>query len=279
MDLPRTFCWSKIGPESGEALPAILARKEREARRNGGLFLWGVGTSVGRSMPALLARSERPEALFSPIRSKPRRCDAAPDAVVAWTAARSYDGALYELPKGSVVVSRAVAGTLPDRHYALVCRADDRSLASTAGGCIPADRLVNLCTGRRLGASQVTAIVELVGDVSASPHLTYPVAMRVQLAAPYVVTLERPIIVPPDVLKRRADASHACGSDVLLEWFTHASRDSIRPVSNPALPLWSAVAKASEGGPLLGARRSARADGPPVVPAKAGVDGLTASAD
>lgn len=242
MDLPRTFCWSKIGPESGEALPAIMRRKEQEARRNRGLFLWGIGNSVGRSIPALLARSERPEALFSPIRSKPRRCDAAPDAVVAWTAARSYNGAPYELPQGSVVVSHVKAGARPDRHYALVCHADDRGLALTAGGFIPADRLVNLCTGRRVGASQVTAIVELVGDALAPSHLAYPIAMRVRLHPPYVVTLEEPIVVPSEVLQRRADAEYWHGSDALLEWFAHASRDAAPLMSNPALPLWSAVA-------------------------------------
>lgn len=39
---PEVFCWSKMGPESGETLDQILRRKEIERVANGGFFAWGL---------------------------------------------------------------------------------------------------------------------------------------------------------------------------------------------------------------------------------------------
>lgn len=46
MALPDYFVWTRYGTEGGEAAGSILARKEQERQRAGGLFLWGIGNSV-----------------------------------------------------------------------------------------------------------------------------------------------------------------------------------------------------------------------------------------
>ena len=60
----------------------ILARKNLEQEQCGGLFYWGIGSSVGPALLALLAAVERPEVLFSPIKSAPRAIDVSPVHVV-----------------------------------------------------------------------------------------------------------------------------------------------------------------------------------------------------
>src|SRR4051812_40360539 len=90
--LPQVFCWTRFGTEAGEPIEQILKRKEIERRHNEGVFYWGIGNSLAPSMAELLRRARRPEVLFSPIRSRPRPVDIAPDAVVRWHAAETLDG-------------------------------------------------------------------------------------------------------------------------------------------------------------------------------------------
>ena len=48
-NLPPTFCWSRIGSETGEDLATLVLRKEWERRLGGGRFLWGINQSLGSS--------------------------------------------------------------------------------------------------------------------------------------------------------------------------------------------------------------------------------------
>ena len=187
--LPETFCWTRFGTESGEGIGEIVARKEAERQAAGGVFLWGVGNSIGPSVHLL---GEAPVAVFSPIVSAPRACDAAPPRVVRWQRAVGFDGEQFPLPASASVVSRET----PTRraHFALVCQSDTPLRLREDIGELCFDRLRNLASGRPLGASQVTAAVRLVRHAQANGRL-YPIAMIVHLAPPYFVRLFDPVIV------------------------------------------------------------------------------------
>ena len=70
--LPPTFCWTKIGTESGEELPAVVLRKEWERRLGGGRFLWGINQPLGSSAQVAAHRTGSLLALFSPVASRTR---------------------------------------------------------------------------------------------------------------------------------------------------------------------------------------------------------------
>ena len=196
MSLPWVFCWTRFGVEAGQDVEAILQRKEVERRTNGGVFLWGVGNSVLPSLDALLAADPQPRAVFSPIRSRPRPTDAAPSRLAVWTRARVAGGGVWRLPSSSLVTSHA-DGVLR-RHYALVCRAAKPLRLVREGETFRSDSLYNLRTGRPVGFSQVTAIVQRRDEKEALEHhgTVYTAAMIVDLVPPYAVALEAPVVMP-----------------------------------------------------------------------------------
>ena len=192
--LPQNFCWTRFGTEAGETIEEILARKEDERRRNGGIFLWGVGNALGPSMRELILREARPEVLFSPILSKPRFADVSPARLAAWHGGRDLSGSPVELPSCSVVTSRFEAGSEKGSHYALVCRSET-PLKLDPEGCaiLPLRKLKNLLTGRKVGASQVSAVVTLSRQPVSTSSAEYRVAMRAELVYPYFMTLVDPL--------------------------------------------------------------------------------------
>jgi hypothetical protein len=193
--LPRHFCWSRFGTEAGESIDQILERKEVERDRNRGVFLWGIGNALGPSMRELLRRERTPEVIFSPISSAPRASDVSPSTTVTWNGARDLTGLPAVLPRWSTVTSRGVSGPGAQRHYALVCYSRERLRIGPSPADISMGSVQNLLTSRRVGASQVTAIVKLV-DGFLPKGCFYPVAMRVGLVAPYFLSLTDPTPVP-----------------------------------------------------------------------------------
>ena len=180
--LPRLFCWTRFGTEAGEPIEAILERKERE-RRDSGSFFWGIGNSVGPGIQELLRRTNRPEVLFSPIRSRPRVVDVNPPSLTRWRAGTDLDGKRVVLPEAA----RVMSGHARRAHYALVCHSDE-PLRLEDVGRIRFGALRNLVSGNPLGASQVTAVVELMQPSPADGE--YPVALRARLVSPYFVRLD-----------------------------------------------------------------------------------------
>jgi hypothetical protein len=200
--IPSRFCWTKFGSESGEDIEAILARKDRERTANGGIFLWGIGNSVGPGIRALVRLEREPMAVFSPMRAKPKAIDTAPARVVVWRSARGIDGNDWEIPAGSMVVSRGDSGkgTMKRAHYALVCRSD-KALASTAPSTahLSFSALSNLVSGAPLGYSQVTSVVDYrAKPTQAGPN--YDVGFLAQLVYPYFVELFDPLQMGADQL-------------------------------------------------------------------------------
>jgi len=187
--LPSAFCWTRFGTEAGETIDAILSRKERERRANGGVFFWGIGNSVAPGLHELLNRCERPQVLFSPIKGPPRIADVAPPAVVDWRGGKTLGGEDFDLPAGARVTSRA-SGRRPGGHYALVC-STERPLVIADLGDLDFLALRNLVSGNPLGVSQVTAVVSR-GESDAGAELSYPVALRAALVWPYFVRLTTP---------------------------------------------------------------------------------------
>jgi hypothetical protein len=193
MSLPLSFVWSRFGTEAGQTIQSILQRKERERVANGGVFFWGIGNAVGPSVAALVAETDEPFVLFSPIKSPARLEDAQPERVVTWTAAVGLNGAPYTLPLRSLITSRFSVGR--EYHYALVCNSDrpltdGRNEGLSASEGIHPEELCNFLTGRPVGASQVTAVVQRRSK--AASRAAYPVSFRARLVHPYFIRLSAP---------------------------------------------------------------------------------------
>jgi hypothetical protein len=193
--VPSVFCWTRFGTEAGESIAEILARKERERRATGGLFFWGIGNSVGPALVTLLRRGFEPEVLFSPISGQPREVDARPTGVIRWLGGLTLDGDPYTLPASALVTSRDKATA----HYALAC-SSLTPLELREQGRIDVATLRNVTSGRPIGASQVTAVVERSGPTGGR---IYPVLLRARLSCPYLLRLEERV-VSGEVVKGRA---------------------------------------------------------------------------
>jgi len=193
--LPTYFCWTRFGTEAGQGIGKILERKEEEREANGGLFFWGIGNALGPSIEELLRRTTNPEVLFSPIKSVPRSVDSQPAAVVAWTAAETFRGEPFNLPEQTLVTSRYDPNAPRESSYALVCFSSVPLSEAGGNGQVAPAMLRNLRTGRPIGASQVTAIVESVDSIERESS-SYEVLIRARLAEPYFLRLRNPLTLP-----------------------------------------------------------------------------------
>jgi len=188
-DIPQYFCWTRFGTEAGQSFADILSRKEHERRRNGGVFLWGIGNAIGPSLKEFLRQGLEPKVLFSPIKSTPREKDIAPKTVVTWGIGETLEGTTFYLPHTSMVLSSYDPDSPKRAHYALVCRSAER-LAINHSGNISLAALRNFLSGRPIGASQVTAVVRR--DEVRCDTGGYEVAFRAELTAPYFLRLTEP---------------------------------------------------------------------------------------
>ncbi|MEX2157149.1 MAG: hypothetical protein WD773_09955 [Gemmatimonadales bacterium] len=194
--LPEVFCWTKMQAEAGQPLELILRRKEAERAAGGGLFFWGIGTSVAGRLLQMLEHVPKPKVLFSVMKSRPKLEDASPKAVFLWTSYVDLFGGKDALPEHAVVLSRAYTKSgLKTHHYALVCRSDVR-LDLRPKGSIKLGHFRNLGSDTpRIGSSQVTAIIEHLPTPTDGP--IYAVDLVADLADPYLVRLDDPVLLPP----------------------------------------------------------------------------------
>lgn len=192
---PESFCWSKFGTEAGEEVESILARKERERSKNGGVFLWGIGNSIWPSLRALLVVNKSPSVVFTPMLSPAANIDVNPEYVATWSAAMGMDGSRFEIPKYSMVSSR-YDPKRRRRHFALVCASDTELRDNSADGPpLYRSELRNFLSGTEVGASQVTAVVRRVAK-SKRDERPHRVAFTATLIYPYLVELLEPSHVP-----------------------------------------------------------------------------------
>lgn len=204
MSFPNSFVWSRFGTEAGQTVDSILLRKEHERVANEGVFFWGIGNAVGPSIAALISQTDNPVVLFSPIKSPAHLEDVQPECVVSWTSAIGLNGDSYTLPLRSLITSRFTGGR--QHHYALVCSSDSpltdshRGILPSSGGVHPGD-LCNFLTGRPVGASQVTAVVQRRGKRSTLEG-PYPVSFMAKLVPPYFIRLSDPRPISHDYVRR-----------------------------------------------------------------------------
>jgi hypothetical protein len=209
MNIPLQFCWTRFGTEAAQSINQILVRKEEERQANHGLFLWGIGNPVGPSILELVRRASVPEVIFSPIKSAPREEDVAPPAVVAWTAGSTICGDRYVLPETVLVTSRFVPSQPRRSHYALVCYSEQQLRMVSSDRRIALGSLRNLVSGRKVGASQVTAVVERTPD-TAQDTSQYSVSMRARLVPPFFVKLTEHVVISCEFDDATREKDWAC---------------------------------------------------------------------
>jgi hypothetical protein len=103
-------------------------------------------------------------------------------------------GDRYELPETILVTSRFVSSQLRRSHYALVCYSEQQLRMVSSDYLIALGSLRNLVSGRKVGSSQVTAVVEHSPDTS-EDTTQYSVSMRARLVSPFFVKLTEHVIV------------------------------------------------------------------------------------
>ncbi|KWE51551.1 hypothetical protein [Burkholderia sp. MSMB2157WGS] len=214
--LPPTFCWTKIGTESGEELPAVVLRKEWERRLGGGRFLWGINQPLGSSAQVAAHRTGSLLALFSPVASRPRAGERK-DALL-WNAWIDASGQVRPLPPHTFIASRSTlpSGRRREQHYALVCASSTALTVGTQLRVFP-DHLRSVSTGRPLGAAQGAAVVDCIGRAKEQTGKSYPLALSVELEAPYFVRLAQPCVLKARDLAEVSKATRAGDFDRFVE--------------------------------------------------------------
>jgi hypothetical protein len=211
-------CWSRMQAEAGQALDAIVKRKERERQAGGGVFLWGVGNAPAVAI-SQLARLRMPiPIVFSTMKSKPKAVDMAPSRTVVWRRYVDENGIERPLPKSALVTSRGdSASGAKTKHYALMCYSD-RPLMLTRGVPFDPAAFRNVGgAGAPVGASQVTALLKQVAELDPSP--AYEANVIAWLTGGYWVRLS-----DPRELGAKAIADIAAFEGDTDEWLAFVAR-------------------------------------------------------
>ncbi|MCL4673905.1 MAG: hypothetical protein KJZ64_13465 [Sphingomonadaceae bacterium] len=211
--------------EAGQSLDVIIRRKDLEREANGGLFLWGVGNAPSR-FTHIFARMRRPiSAIFSVMKSKPKRIDAEAEDLVLWRAYFDSAGKPRPLPPASIVTSRA--GTSAGRkraHYALMCQSNVPLQINRGGARFDPLAFRNVGEqGGPVGSSQVTALLRQVA--MQRENASYEVNMTADLVEGYWVRLCDPVLIGP---AEKADLDNLSSCSV-VDWAQLAARLRDRP--------------------------------------------------
>jgi hypothetical protein len=206
--LPPTFCWTRIGLESGEHLPTVVLRKEWERRLGGGRFLWGIGQSLGTSAQVAAHRTGSLLALFSPASGRSRPLKGKLEEVLLWNAWIDNNGQVRPLPPDAFITSRALlpSGQPRKHYYALVCSSPTELSIGSSVKVYP-EHLRHVSTLKVPGSSLSAAVVDCIGRDGELNGKSYPVALAVELEAPYFVRLAEPVLLRPRELAPISKAS------------------------------------------------------------------------
>ncbi len=260
--LPPTFCWSRIGSETGEDLPTIVLRKEWERRLGGGRFLWGINQPLGNSAQVAALRTGSLLALFSAAASRPRMTELRREGALVWNAWVDASGQVRPLPPHVFVTSRLrfPSGKPRDHHYALVC-ASPTELTLGSSLRVQPERLRSVSTGKAPSPSQGTVVVDRAersgakaanntgaGDGKAAK--TYAVAFGVELEAPYFVRLAQPTRVKARDMAALHDAARNADFDAWVELTRRLRSAPAQPARGVTSDLFDLGAKAREAGAL-----------------------------
>jgi hypothetical protein len=215
--------------EAGQPLEAIIARKDLERRAGGGLFVWGVGNSLRPRIQDLVRQVSAPEVFLSPMRSSPKAVDRSPDTIFCWTEYLDLHGVKHELPSHALVLSRGdTPKGVKTKHYGLVCHSE-ATLSLERLGMLNVGHCRNWQSSNpRVGASQVSAVLE--HQRADHTSMTYEIAIRTTLVAPYFITLVSPLRVIPELKQALDDFVKTCPSSDAWLSFSSDFRHACRPV-------------------------------------------------
>ncbi|WP_233872185.1 hypothetical protein [Paraburkholderia adhaesiva] len=220
-NLPPTFCWSRIGSETSEDLATLILRKEWERRLGGGRFLWGISQSLGSSAQVAALRTGLLLALFSPAASRGRVQQRKSEDALVWNAWVDTSGQIRQLPQHAFVTSRTTlpSGRAREQHYALVC-ASPTELSIGSSLKVYSERLRSVGTGKAPCASRATTVVDRVERAGDATGKAYPIALAVELEAPYFVRLAQPTLVKA----RNLAAIHEAARDGNFEAYAELTK-------------------------------------------------------
>jgi hypothetical protein len=166
--------WTKMHTNAGQSPESIVAAKEAERQAGEGTFVWAIGTRPPKAlMPALMKAASLP-VLFSLMLSRPQRDHIDPQTVVRWKSYIDQDGTAKPLPAHMVPTGRL---TERAHHYALFCLSEEPLEIGNLGPFDP-KAWRNVGSGRQIGGSQVTTLVERHSPDGDTP---YSIAMRARL--------------------------------------------------------------------------------------------------
>lgn len=211
-------CWSRMQAEAGQALDAIVRRKELERRAGDGVFCWGVGNAPAVITSALARLGQPVAAVFSIMKSRPKVVDLRPERTVAWRRYVDFDGAMRLLPRHILITSRAESATGPkSKHFALMCRSD-KPLAIQHGEPFDPGAYRNAGgTGAPVGASQVTALLRRTSQTQGAT--AYEANLKASLVGAYWVRLADPIDCSPEF-----DRVDELAGSSIYEWLEFVDR-------------------------------------------------------
>lgn len=250
--LPPTFCWTKTGVESGEDLPAIVLQKEWERRLGGGRFLWGISQSLGSSAQVAAHRTGSLIALFSPASGRPKAADRKREDVLLWNAWVDSAGQVRQLPPHAFIVSRTMlpSGRRREHHYALVCSSPTELSIGSRLRVYP-DHLRSVSTGKALGAAQGAAVVDCIARAGELTGKSYPLALAVELEAPYFVRLTQPSVLKArdflEVNKALRDGDFGSFADLVRRLRSRPSAERMRGFTRDLFDMPPAESIASFG--------------------------------
>jgi hypothetical protein len=150
-----------------------------------------------------------------------------------WNAWIDSAGQVRQLPPHAFIVSRSVlpSGRKKEQHYALVCSSPTELSMGTRLHVYP-EHLRSVSTGKTLGAAQAAAVVDCVARASEQSGKRYPVALAVELEAPYLVRLTQPSVLKARdfaaVNKATRDGDFAAFIELVGRLRTRPSQERVR---------------------------------------------------
>lgn len=191
-------CWSRMQAEAGHALEKIIQRKEYEREAGGGQFFWGVGNPPSTAIASLSRLKVPVRVIFSVMKSKPKSIDISPSRTVVWRKYYDEHGVERCLPPHALITSRGDSASGPKlRHYALMCRLNERLELRQGEGFDPAAYRNLGKDGGPVGASQVTALLRQVETPAEATD--YRVNLAAWLTGGYWVRLSDPWEITPEI--------------------------------------------------------------------------------
>ena len=212
------LCWSRMQAEAGQNVETIVARKECERRAGDGLFFWGVGNAPALAMSELARMEQKVPVIFSMMKTKAKAIDTIPSRTVVWTRYFDLDGVERPLPEHVLVTSRGDSpGGVKTVHYALVCWSRV-PLRLEYGTGFDHRAYRNVSPARApVGPSQVTALLELVGEPS------YPAAYEVNLRAWLSASCWVRLASPRELSTEKVAALNQCEDLSTHDWIEFVS--------------------------------------------------------